>query len=387
MGSLAVNADGNLAVKAGITSHGVSSRLVAVDALRGFDMFWIIGIEGSRGVVRAIRQISDSPAVEFIARQMSHAKWEGFTFCDLIFPLFIFVTGISIPLSLTRILGQSGMRAVYFRIIRRFMLLYALGVFYYGGLSRPWPGIRLLGVLQRIAICYLFASLIFCHFRLKGILAICATILIGYWAMMTFVPVPDVGAGCFEPGRNLANYIDAQYLPGIKVSGTWDPEGLLSTLPAIGTCLLGVCAGILLRSQSLSDSKKIAILAIAGVAGVVLGYLWGLQFPVIKKLWTSSFVLVAGGYSCLLLAVFYLVIEVWNYRMWAQPFIWIGMNALALYLAYQIVDFQKLASRLVGGNIKAWAGNYGDLLVCVTAVGLCLWLARFLYSKRVFIKA
>lgn len=387
MGSLAINADRDLVTKAGIAGHGVASRLVAVDALRGFDMFWIIGIEGSQGVVRAIRQISDCPTVALLARQMSHAKWEGFTFCDLIFPLFIFITGVSIPLSLTRIIGQSGMGAAHLRIIRRFMLLYAIGVFYYGGLSRAWPGIRLLGVLQRIAICYLFASLIFCHFRVKGMLAICGAILIGYWAMMTFVPVPGVGAGFFEEGRNLASYVDAQYLPGIKVSGTWDPEGLLSTLPAIGTCLLGVCAGVLLRSHSISEPKKIAILIIAGVTGIALGYLWGFQFPIIKKLWTSSFVLVAGGYSCLLLALFYLLIEVWNYRRWAEPFIWIGMNALALYLAHEIVDFRKLASRLVGGNIKAWAGSYGDLLVCITALGLCLWLARFLYSRRVFIKA
>jgi predicted acyltransferase len=360
---------------------------MSIDALRGFDMFWIIGIEGSRGVARAIRQISENPAVDFVVRQLSHSQWEGFTFCDLIFPLFVFLTGLSIPLSLARIIRQSGIGAAHLRIARRFVVLYGLGVFYYGGLSRAWPDVRLVGVLQRIAFCYLFVSLIFCHFRLKGMILICATVLIGYWALMTFVPVPGIGAGCLEEGRNVASYVDEHYLPGRRINGTWDPEGLLSTLPAVGTCLLGVFSGMLLKAQSMGERKKLVILVVAGMAGVALGFSWGLQFPVIKKLWTSSYVLVAGGYSCLLLAFFYLVIDVWQLRKWAQPFVWIGMNALALYLAYQIIDFRGLAMRLVGGNMKAWAGRYGDLLVCLVAVGLCLCVARFLYKRKVFLRA
>ncbi len=365
----------------------LAHRLVSLDALRGFDMFWILGIEGSRGLVNSIRQVSDAPWVRFISREFSHSRWEGFTFCDLIFPLFVFLAGVSIPFSLTRIVERSGKGAAHARVFRRFLVLYALGVFYYGGVSRAWPHVRLVGVLQRIAVCYLFAALIFCHFRLKTMIVICAALLVGYWAMMTFIPVPGVGTGCFDESGNLARYVDEHYLPGWRINDTWDPEGLLSTLPAIGSCLIGVFAGLLVKSRSMSDRRKVAVLLAAGGLGVGLGFLWGLQFPVIKKLWTSSYVLVAGGYSCVLLGLFYLVLDVWKLRAWAKPFVWIGTNALVLYLAYNIIDFRALAARLVGGDIQVAAGRFGPLLVCTTGLALVVGLAGFLHRRKIFIRA
>src|SRR5262249_53583900 len=151
----------------------------------------------------------------------------------------------------------------------------------------------------------------------------------------------------------LANYLDSEYLPLRKWDGDHDPEGLLSTLPAIATCLLGVFAGVFLQSVSFANWQKVLGLAVAGLLMAGLGWLWDSEFPVIKKIWTSSYVLVAGGYSCLLLAAFYLVIDVWKWQMWARPFVWIGMNAITIYMLFHLVNFTQMAERLVGGEFNS----------------------------------
>jgi predicted acyltransferase len=359
------------------------TRWMSVDALRGFDMFWILG---AGGLVKGLKEFAHSPTADFLAQQLSHKPWEGFAFYDLIFPLFNFLIGVSIVFSLTRILERSGPRAAHSRIVRRFVLLFLLGIFYSGGFAYEWPNIRLLGVLQRLALCYFFAALIFCHFDLKGMVLICIGLLLGYWAIMALVPVPDIGKGCFEPGRNLSNYIDRICLPGRKYDGTWDPEGILSTLPAISTCLIGVFAGMLLRRQTVADRYKVLLLILAGTAMAALGYQWGAWFPVIKKIWTSSYVLVAGGYSCVLLGVFYLVVDVWGLQAWARPFVWVGMNPLTLYMGNNIIHFDEVAQRLVGGDIKNALGQYGEAVIGIVSLMIALALARFLYRRNIFLR-
>ena len=164
----------------------------------------------------------------------------------------------------------------------------------------------------------------------------------------------------FAPEKNWANYIDAHYLPGWKwESKTWDPEGLLSTLPAIGTCLLGVLAAELLRSRNVSEWPKVGCLIGGGILGVIAGYCWGLQFPVIKKLWTSSYVLMAGGYSCIVLGAFYAIIDIWKLRRWAIAFLWIGTNAITLYMAENLLDFQRLALAWSAATCKPQSGGSG----------------------------
>jgi len=192
--------------------------------------------------------------------------------------------------------------------------------------------------------------------------------------------------GVFIKGVNLASYVDQKYLPGKNWDGTWDPEGLLSTLPAIATCLLGAFAGLLLKNKTVPEQKKVAWLLAGGVAGVVAGFLWGLQFPVIKKIWTSSYVLVAGGYSCIFLAVFHQIVGIWKYQKWAMPFVWIGMNSITVYLVHNLVDLPKLANRFVGGPIKAGFGAYGELLVTVVVLGLSFLLCQFLYRRKIFLR-
>ena len=224
--------------------------------------------------------------------------------------------------------------------------------------------------------------------------------LLLYWGLMALVPVPGVGPRNFAERMNLADYIDKVALPGRKHVKDHDPEGLLSTLPAIATCLLGVFAGLLLRTPSLPPWKKAAILLLAGVAGVGLGMAWGgmfptvptlafltpLKFPVIKKIWTSSFVLVAGGYSAALLGLFYLVIDVWKIRFWIIPFLWIGMNAITLYMLKEIFDFSDFAKRFVGGNIGHALGQYSEIARTSVALLIVLLLARFLYRRQIFMR-
>ena len=409
----------------------VSTRLMSLDALRGFDMFWIIGAEE---LFHALYKMSDRGILRTLAEQLTHEDWEGFRFYDLIFPLFVFIVGVSLVFSLGKSIETAGQAAALRRIFRRSVLLFALAIVYSGGFSRDWPDIRLLGVLNRIALCYSFAGLIFCFFRLKGMLAICASLLIGYWALMSFVPFPDVRPapgslrtivketgftnvdlrtieketgytnvtqlnltstnvikGVFVKGVNLANYLDQKYLPGKKWDGTWDPEGILSTLPAVATCLLGVFAGLLLRNSRIEPRRKADYLLLAGLAGVLLGHLWGFQFPIIKKIWTSSYVLVAGGYSALLLGFFYLVVDVWNCQKWCLPFVWIGTNSITVYMANNIINFDRLGLRFAGGDVKKFfdrtvTDGFGDLVVALVGLALGILLCHFLYRKKIFLR-
>lgn len=309
-------------------------RVVSVDALRGFNIFWILGADG---VIWSLDQMlrDKGPVLgaigSFLGTQMTHVEWEGFRFYDFIFPLFIFVSGVAIALSLPRLVEREGKAEAHVRVLRRALLLYGLGLIYYGGICHHWTDIRFLGVLQRISLCYLFASLLFLNFHVRGVVVALVALLVGYWALMTFVPVPGIGAGSLAPYANLANWIDTHYLPGRLWDVTRDPEGLLSTLPAIGTSLLGVLAGRLLVDGRLQAQKKSLAMVVGGILLVAAGYLWGLQFPVIKVIWTSSFVLVAGGYSLMLLGASHQIIDVWGFKRWATPFVWIGANAITLY--------------------------------------------------------
>jgi predicted acyltransferase len=323
--------------------------------------------------------------------QITHAKWEGFTFYDLVFPLFIFITGVAVVLSLPKLVEREGRAQAHLRVIRRALLLYVLGIVYYGGISQHWDDIRFAGVLQRIAFCYLFASLLLLNLGRRGLVAAFVALLGGYWALMTFVPVPGIGAGSFAPDANLANWIDRNYLPGRLWDGTRDPEGLLSTLPAIGTCLLGVFAGLLLQDARVPRERKSTVLIFAGVVLIAAGYLWSLQFPVIKAIWTSSFVLVAGGWSAILLGVAYHVIDVRGCKDWATVFVWIGANAIALYFINGVVGFVPFAQRFVGGDVAHWfdeavTEGTGGLIMHLLALAFVVALAGYLYRRKIFLR-
>ncbi len=366
------------------TAAAEPQRILCVDVLRGFDMFWLVG---GTGLFLGIARFLPEPFRTVLSGQLEHVKWEGFRFYDLIFPLFVFVVGMSVVFSLGKLLREKGRAAAYRRIFRRFALMFALGVFYSGGMTNPISEVRWLGVLQRLALCYLFAGLLFCHLEWRGLFGVCVALLLGYWAFLSFVPLPGRDAVSWEAGENWSCYLDSIWLPGRKHDGAWDPEGLLSTAPAVASSLLGVLAALFLMSKKYLPARKCACFIGAGVLLLVLGYAWGIQFPIVKKIWTSSFVLVAGGYSVLLLGLFYLVLDIWQVRWWTTPFIWIGLNPLTIYLLRNVMDFNKLADRFVGGSLAAAAGEDGAYLMRMMAsLAFSLLVVWYLNRRKIYLR-
>jgi predicted acyltransferase len=417
-----------------------SARVMSVDALRGFDMFWIIG---AGSLVHALSRMAPNPGTEFFKTQLEHAFWEGFRFYDLIFPLFIFLSGVSMAYSLGRSIEQNDRRRAIIRILRRGALLYLIGIFYNGGVAGAWPDIRLSGVLNLIAVSYVLAGLLFCFVKPR-LLPVCCVVLLGvYWAVLTFVPVRDItltradlaaraeasgdletaalfkikgnpsaikdspawGAaqrmydettttvrGSFDRGRNVSNHMDFRRLPGRLVDDFFEAQGILSPLSGAVICLSGALGGLLLRRKPESDWQKVGMLLAFGIGCVALGWLWSLQIPVIKKIWTPSYVLVAVGYSACLLGVFYAVVDIWKVRTWCQPFVWMGMNPITIYLVVNMLGgFGKLSARLAGGDVKAFmdskvAQGFGDLFIAIVGLLLAFWLVHFLYRRKIFLR-
>jgi predicted acyltransferase len=357
----------------------LKTRIVSIDALRGFDMFWIVG---GAGIFTGLHKIFDNSVTDFICGQLHHVDWEGFHFEDLIFPLFLFIVGAVFPFALTKRIeqGQNKLR-ITGHIIRRGLTLILIGMILNGLLNFDFENMRWAGVLQRIGACYLIGALIVVYtnnWRWQA--SIAAAILLLYWAAAALIPVPGYGAGVITPEGCLSYYIDRLLLPG----GHADAEGLLSTLPAVATVLIGVLAGHYLRSDKPGTKKAIG-LAGAGVVCLIVGYLWGMVFPIIKVIWTSSFVMVAAGWSLLLLAVFYLVIDVLKFRKWAFFFIVIGMNAITIYVLNWVMDFGGIAGYFVSG-LADWAGPGGELVTAIGFIAIEWLLLLMLYRKKIFFK-
>jgi predicted acyltransferase len=349
-----------------------------VDALRGFDMFWITG-----GDALAIA-LGKWLGLAWLVHHMEHVEWEGFVFYDLIFPLFIFIVGLVLPFSLARYQAQP--HAAYLRIARRAALLIFLGWVNWGLFDLDWAQMRWPGVLQRIGITYFVAAMIVLHLRLRGQVVVTAGILVGYWLLLLFVPAPGGYPNDLSMEGNLAAWLDLTYLPGTMCCYTYgDNEGFLSTIPAVATAMLGVFAGTWLRTSRPQGEKVLGLIA-GGLALLIAGYLWWPFFPVIKNLWTSSYVLVAGGWSALFLALFYYVIDVKGYRRWAFFFVVIGVNAITIYVAQNIVNFGQVARFFLGGVASLMSPDAGAVVLAGGTL-LAGWLfLRFLHAKGVFLR-
>lgn len=360
-------------------------RLVSIDALRGFDMFWIMGGEG---IALALAEWADWPFKQQVKEQLEHVPWEGFRFYDLIFPLFLFVVGAVLPFSLAAARHRNDTnRRLYGRIARRTLLLFVLGLVNNDALQLDIHELRIAGVLQRIALCYGMAAFIVMHVSWRGQALGVAAILLGYWALLAFVAAPGFLPGDYTIEGNLPGYIDRIYLPGKiykEYYGFGDNEGFLSTIPAVATTLLGALAGQWLRSGN-SPGRKVAGLVLAGAACLAAGFAWGQVFPIIKNIWTSSYALVAAGWSLLLLALFYGVIDVLGLRRWAFFFIVIGSNAILIYIVPKAVDFAYTARFLFGGLIKR-TGTFEPVAAAIGFVAVEWLLLFWLYRKRVFLR-
>ena len=364
-------------------------RIVSIDALRGFDMFWIMGADTLAAKLVALVPASltgfSTAWIAGLADQFEHAEWEGFRFYDLIFPLFLFLVGCSIPLSLGKL--DQDKRRMHGRILRRTLLLVLMGLLYNGIQNFDWAQLRWMGVLQRIGIGYGIAALLTVHLSTRGLLVVWLTILLGYWGILSWVPVPGGIAGDLSPAGNLSGYLDRTLLPGKileKYYGYGDNEGLLSTIPAVATVLLGVGAGRWLQGTATHLQKASGLMAI-GTLLVIAGNQWGNYFPVIKNLWTSSFVLVAGGWSLMLLSVFYGLIDGLGWKRWAWIWVAIGANAITIYLLQRIVPFSSISKFFFQGTANL-AGDHGAILLLAGALACKCLLLAWLYNKRVFLR-
>ncbi len=372
-----------------------SPRVASIDALRGFDMFWIIG--GQQVVVALLHLFSPTPA--WLGTQLEHTRWEGFTAWDLIMPLFLFIVGTAMPYSLARrIEAGQGKWALYGKVLSRTAILFVLGMAAQGRLlAADLSQLHVYSnTLQAIACGYLIASIAMFHLRAWGQILLATVLLVGYWLLMLLVPLPGHGAGLWEEKVNLAMYIDELILGRFRdgTPYTW----LLSGMNFGATVLLGVFSGQVLRA-GMASWKKVGSLVLLGMACLALGWAWsqpGLgswRCPINKHLFSSSMVLWACGFSYLLLAAFYLVIDVWGLRKWSFFFIVIGSNAILAYMGVHLVDFARIADAFVGGvahNLMAtqiaFLQAIGEGLVSWTAFAIIWLILWYLYRKGTLVR-
>ena len=360
-------------------------RLYSLDALRGFDMFWIMGAEE---IFHTLAKATGSPFWETIANQFTHPDWNGFHFYDLIFPLFLFMAGVATPYSIGRELEKGKSRQqLLMRVIRRGLILVVLGIIYNNGLQiRPIAEIRFPSVLGRIGLAYMVANIIYLYSKQRAQIIWFCCLLIGYWLMLKFNSAPGFQRGDLTMEGNFASYIDRMIIPGKLYLGIHDPEGLVSTIPAIGTGLLGILAGNLLKNGALTQQAKTLRLFITGIVFLALAQLWNLDFPINKNLWTSSFVLNVGGWSLVLLSIFYYIIDVLGYKKWSFFFKVIGMNSILIYISGHFIDWSyatnglfKWVGQLIGDPFNAVA-----MVFCYLAVKWAF--LYFMYKKNVFLR-
>jgi len=361
-----------------------STRLKSLDALRGFDMFWIIGGEG---IIHSLKEATGWGWTVWMSTQLDHVQWNGFRFYDLIFPLFLFLSGVTMPFSLVGKLEKGvPKKEIYWHVVKRGLILVLLGCIYNGLLQFDFANQRYASVLAQIGIAYMLAAFIFLNTKWKGQAAWVIGIVLAYWAAMKLIPVPGYGPGALTREGSLVTWIDGLLLPGKMHEGIFDPEGLLVKLPAVATALLGALTGWWLKKKDISEYKKVGFMASAAVVFFLVAYLIGLSFPINKKLWSSSFVFQTAASSLLLMALFYLVIDVWKFSRWAFFFIVIGMNPITIYMATGMIDFWHTSEYFFGGIARA-SGEGWNNVVLVTGMVLIEWLfLYFLYRKKIFLK-
>jgi len=360
-------------------------RLLSLDALRGFDMLFISG--GGTFLI-LLKGKTGWAWLDTIAEQLVHVEWHGFVFYDFIFPLFLFIAGVSLSFSLSKGMATGKAKtALYKKLFIRMLLLIALGMLYK---NSPFPyfepsNIRLGSVLGRIGIACFAAGVLYLNFsRLKRLYWV-AGILLGYYAALFLIPVPGYGAGDISFEGNLVGWFDRTFLPGILRQETYDELGLLTQLPALCITVFGSIAGDLIRSQA-SENKKTFNLVIIGTVCVLIALLWNQHFPINKRLWSSSFIMLTSGLGFLILALFYWIIDVKGYQKWTFFFKVIGLNSLTIYFAYRFINFSYTSKLLIGGLYAPLPEPWHGPINALGALALVWLFLYILYKKRIFIK-
>ncbi|HEV8082284.1 MAG TPA: DUF5009 domain-containing protein [Chitinophagaceae bacterium] len=368
-----------------LESNFTSQRLYSLDALRGFDMFWIMGAEE---IFHLTAKATNAPFWTVIANQFTHPAWNGFHFYDLIFPLFLFIAGVATPYSVGRELQKGKTKnEVLWRVVKRGLILVILGIIANNGLQlKPLAEVRFGSVLGRIGLAYMFANIIYIYSKRNAQIIWFCALLIGYWLLLKFNSAPGFSMGDLTMEGNFASYIDRSILPGKLYLGVHDPEGLVSTIPAIGTGLLGILAGSYLKNTDINGARKALYLAIAGIIFIGLGWLWNYDFPINKNLWTSSFVLNVGGISLVLLSLFYYIIDVLGYRRWSFFFRVIGMNSILIYMSGKFINWEYTTEGFFRW-LGQWMGNpFGAVVMAICYVMVKWAFLYFMYKKKVFLR-
>lgn len=362
-----------------------SERLYSLDALRGFDMFWIMGGEA---IVHAFSKATGSPFWNGFAEELTHPEWNGFHFYDLIFPLFLFMAGVATPYSVGKELEKGKSRQqLLWRVIKRGLILVLFGIIYNNGLQiKPISEIRFGSVLGRIGLAYMFANIIALYFKEKAQIIWFFGIIIGYWLLLKFASAPGFPPGDLTMEGNFASYLDRLVMPGKLYLGIHDPEGLTSTVPAVATGLLGIITGNFLKKSQLAQTKKVLYMLVAGVAFVIIAHIWNLDFPINKNLWTSSFVCNVGGYSLILLSIFYYIIDVKGYKKWAFFFKIIGMNSILIYMSEEFINWEYTSTALFKWAEQLAGDPYSIVVAAICFVLVKWYFLYFMYKKKVFLR-
>lgn len=362
-----------------------TGRLYSLDALRGFDMLWIMGLGE---LIERFAKAKNTPFWNTVAYHFNHPYWNGFAFWDLIFPLFMFLAGVSSVYSLDKGLEKGKTRSqLVFKVVKRGLILILLGIVYNNGLElRPVSDIRFPSVLGKIGATYVFANIIYLYAGKRMQWVWFWGFLIGYWLLLKFTSAPGYLPGDLSEPGNFMSYVDRSVLPGRLSRGIHDTVGLVCTIPGISTVLIGIFTGRFLKNNPFSPLIKVKWLTIAGFISIIFGLIWNLDFPFNKNLWSSSFVLFAGGISLLLLSLFYYIIDIRGYRRWAFFFKVIGMNAILIYISFLFIDWPYTTEGLfkwVGQLVGPPNGRYVLDLLNVALQWLFLY---FLYKKKVFLR-
>jgi predicted acyltransferase len=365
-------------------------RLLSIDALRGFDMFWILGAES---LFAALFIVTGWPILAVLAQQMEHTIWHGFHAYDLIFPLFIFLSGVSLGIAAKPLSSYPTVKAksILRHGIKRLVFLISLGILYNHGWGSGIPvsfdDIRYVSVLGRIGISWFVAAMLVWYVSEKTQWLVAGVILVGYWLLLSFVSLGGYGAGDFSAEGALNVWFDKKLLPGISYRNlSIDPEGLLSNVTSIVNALAGVFIGRYMMKNITSPKVLLTGLTLIGLLVLGLGYAWGIFFPINKTLWTSSFALVTIGYSILLLTLFYVLIDILDFTKWAKFFAVIGTNSIIVYLGTSIIDWKYTSQSIFGGFINIVPVGWQDFILFGGMVFLQWLVLYWLYQRNIFIK-
>lgn len=360
-----------------------NKRLISLDAFRGF-------------TIAAMIMVNNPGSWSYIYPPLAHKSWNGLSPTDLIFPFFIFMVGVSITLAYTKRLNAGVPKMpMYKKIVTRSLKIFAVGILLWLFPKFNFEVIRYAGVLQRIAIVFMVGALLFLNSKWKTQAIVAAVLLLVYWLLMVLVPTPGYSQPMLEPGANLAAWIDSEFLPGYLYQKTWDPEGLLSTLPAIASGITGMLAGHLILSDQ-KQERKIIILFSIGFFAFIIGFFWNYIFPINKSIWTSSFVLVTSGLASMLLAVSIYFVDVLGRTRFTKPGIIFGSNAIAVYVLADVWRQFFYVIKIGGNSLNVhflnsfeglnWSLKFGSFLFAFLFICFNFIPAWILYKKKIFIK-